>query len=148
MSAHIVKVLTQFYSHGRQSDSMSALLNILSSDISYDLHLSQPDPQSCSFQGREMVSDYLIMLSKTYQILESNSTVVIPNGNRIIAHGGEHARLLLRNQIVKTEWLGIFELDGEMIKHIAMSIYRWKILSISGMAVAAPSRQIAVRAQA
>src|SRR5262249_7168296 len=86
-------------------------------------------PITSSFHGREAVEAYFRILGTSYQVLDFAALTLFVDGDKVLAAGSEVARLTLHAQIVRAEWVAVFEIEDELIKKVAMSIYRWTIFT-------------------
>lgn len=126
-------------------------LAMLSGQIRYDVLIAKGEPMSYSLHGKPQVHSYLALLPLTYEILHEGRRQLFPAEDRVIAAGSERAHVIRFDQVVDTEWVCMFKYEGPLIKSIAMSIYRWRVLSASELSytdVRRLDRRAAAQAQA
>ena len=129
MSEEMLKSVRQFFSGIGQKGSPAAVVSCFADDVTYDVFIAQEKPLTFNFQGRRLVEDYCTMIKSTYKVLLSTPTTLVVDGDNVLARGSEIARVVRQNQIVRAEWIAVFEIEDGLIKKIWMSVYRWSILS-------------------
>lgn len=135
MSKRNTDLVEQFLQVYRQPHASGWSARWLRDDIRYELFINRPNPLNKSFRGRSAVEDYLAMVVASYQVLMAETTTLIARGNEVTVHGSELARLKLSEQLVRTEWTEVFELEAGLIKKITMTIHRWTVVPAGGRCV-------------
>lgn len=103
-------------------------LDMLSADVRYDWLVGQPLLVKRSLVGLAEVAGYLSILPRTYQILEADEKTIYAVGNKVVAIGGECAKIVRTDQVVHTDWVAVFDIAANRIASITMSVYRWTLL--------------------
>lgn len=129
MSTKKIKSVRKFLNYLEQAEAGPVRLDMLSNNIKYDWLAAQAVPVKRSLVGRSEVESYLSILPYTYQILEADELVVDTAGEKVLALGGERARLLRTEEVISANWNAVFDFSGDLISRIVVSIYRWTILS-------------------
>lgn len=129
MSTQKIKSVRKFLRCLDATDTGPLRLEMLSTNIEYDWLAAQAVPVKRSLVGRAEVESYLSILPHTYQILEADERIISTVGEKVLALGGERARLLRTEQVISAEWNAVFDFSDDLISRIVVSVYRWTILS-------------------
>lgn len=113
---------------------------LLSEGITYDLLIAQSSTLSQSFRGRSEVLTYLSLVSETYEVLEAERKRYFCSGEKVVAIGSELAWLVRLDQVVHAEWNAVFEIEKGEINRVAMSVYRWNVVSTGAKLRPAPAQ--------
>lgn len=113
---------------------------LLSEDITYDLLIAQSRALSQTFRGRSAVLTYLSLVSATYEVLEAERKRYFCSGEKVVTIGSELAWLVRLDQVVHAEWNAVFEIEKGEISKVAMSVYRWNVLSADAKLRSVPAQ--------
>lgn len=128
MSIQHVAMVQNFLACMRSVEPTRVQLDMLAEDVTYDWFAAQDVPVKRSLRGRAEVEGYLSILPRTYQVLDVDEQTVCSTDEKVVAVGGERARIVRTGQIIHAEWIAVFTIESNRIKSIAMTIHRWTVL--------------------
>ena len=140
MSRQNIALVEQFFGLCERQPFERVKSGSLSENITYDLLIAQSKTVSQSFRGRPAVLAYLSLVSATYEILDAERRHYFSSGEKVVAIGSELAWLVRLDQVVHAEWNAVFEIEKGEISKVAMSVYRWSVLSSGAKLRPAPAQ--------
>jgi hypothetical protein len=138
MSQKVLQLVERFFSQrGQQGYTDDS--SCFAEDATYELFVSSPKSVRRSWQGRRAIQDYYSVVQQNYKILYGTPrTLSIESGNApgtfaVVVNGSELAHLELQAQHAWVEWAASLQIDGDFIKKVTMTIYRFTEISESGL---------------
>lgn len=138
MSRKNLVLVEQFFGLCERASLERVNFDPLAENITYDLLIAQSTTLSQTFHGRAAVQTYLSLVAATYEILEAERKRYFASGEKVVVLGSELAWLVRLDQVVHAEWNAVFEIEEGRISKVAMSIYRWSVLSTGSKLRPAP----------
>lgn len=138
MSRRNLVLVEQFFGLCERASLERVNFDLLTENVTYDLLIAQATTLSQTFRGRAAVQTYLSLISGSYDILEAERKRLFAAGEKVIALGSELAWLVRLDQVVHAEWNAVFEIEKGQISKVAMSVYRWSVLSTGSRLRPAP----------